>query len=243
MAVAKIPSVADISRSDAAKLRRAWLSPTYRGSFSSADKFYRMVNSKEDSEKLGLDYRPLYQQVVNVLETIPVYQQFIRPKKVREFRHVSYEGHPGGGSFIPGAGICFQVDLAEFPTSAAGMHYLLVMVDMWQMYVYGRPIETKSKGDVFKAIKSIIDDEHLDRINTISGDEGAEFVSNRGRLAALNIRYFVLSNRPKAFLAEERIRVIKYRLHRYLRQVLTSDWEKYVGQVKAEAAAKLWAEM
>ncbi len=194
-----------------------------------------MVNSKEDSEKLNLKFRPTYPQVVHVLESIPVYQQFIRPKKVREFRHVTYEGHPGGGSFIPGAGICFQVDLCEFPTSSTGMHYLLVMVDMWQMYVYVRPLETKGKKDVFDAIKSIIEDEHLDRINTISGDEGTEFVSNRERLLSdFDIRYIVLSNTPKAFLAEERIRVIKYRLHRYLRYTLTGDWEKHVDEVNSK---------
>jgi hypothetical protein len=226
-------SLADMKPSDVAKLRRAWLSPKYRGSFSSANKFYQMVNTEKDAQELDIRDYPTYEQVVRVLETIPVYQQFVKRKKVREFRHVSYEGHPGGGSFIPGAGICMQVDLAEFPTSPAGMHYLLVMVDMWQMYVYARPLETKSKAEVYKAIKAIKDEEHLDRINTISGDEGTEFTSNIGKLAKLGIRYFVLTNPPKAFLAEERIRVIKYRLHRYLRHALTSDWEKHVGEVNS----------
>ena len=214
---------------DAARLRRAWLNGKYRGSYTSAGKFHVIVN--QDAQQLGLQYRPTYSQIRQLLESIPNHQQFIRPRKVKNFRHVTYEGTEGGGSFIPGAGICFQGDLAQFPISDDNFLYALLLADMWQMYIYVRPLESKSASETLAAIKSIVDTEHLDRFNTLSTDEGEEFKANEAALGHMNIKWIRLSDQPKAFLAEERIRVLKFRLHRNLRQVLDSSWENYLQQV------------
>jgi hypothetical protein len=92
-------------------------------------------------------------------------------------------------------------------------------------------METKSKTETLKALKEIIAEEKLDNINTISGDAGLEFVTNKVALGDMDIKYFTMRNEHKGMIVEERISVIKYRFHRFLREALQSNWEKYVYQV------------
>jgi hypothetical protein len=95
-----------------AVIKKLWLDPNYRGSFSGIATFYRAL--KKDG-KLGKN--DSYEKVFDILTTIPSYQIHVRRSRKYETRHLNFTPRNSGENFIDGVGISFQMDLGVLPES------------------------------------------------------------------------------------------------------------------------------
>jgi len=65
-----------------------------------------------------------------------------------------------------------------------GFHYILLLVDLWDNYLYVEPLKRKTAKETLWALKKIIKTNHLDTISGIGCDEGSEFVVRNKLFAA-----------------------------------------------------------
>jgi hypothetical protein len=95
-----------------AVIKKLWLDPNYRGSFSGISSFYRAL--KKDG-KLGKN--DTYEKVFKLLQTIPSYQIHVRRSRNYETRHLNFMPKDSEENFIDGVGISFHMDLGVLPES------------------------------------------------------------------------------------------------------------------------------
>jgi hypothetical protein len=96
----------------AANIKKLWLDPNYRASYTGASTFYKAL--KNDG-KIKTNIK--YEKVVNLLETIPSYQMHVRRNRNLETRHLNFNPSESETNFIDGVGISFMMDLGFLPES------------------------------------------------------------------------------------------------------------------------------
>lgn len=216
------------TKTQANKIRRYWTDPKFEAAFAGSETFFRALRAR--ASELGLkDLK--YDEVVSVLNSIPAYIESVRKKKGYERRGLKFEADESGSSFVPSVGVSYHADLGEMPSSGEGDRYFLILVDLMNLYTYVSVLKSKEKGPVLKAIKKIIADNQLDRIDSIGTDRGSEFVSNKEALAKIGVRLYTLAGDHKSFIAERRLKDIKLRLYRAARNKFSGDWQTFLQQV------------
>lgn len=217
-----------MSKGQQAKIRRLWLDEKYRAGFSGAGNFFRAL--REDAGKLGLK-KLTYRQVLDTLDTIPTYVQVVKKKTGYERRGLKFEADETGDAFVASQGQSFHADLGEMPASDAGYRFFLLMVDLWDLYTYVKPLKSKEKAEVLEAIKDIRSENDLHTMDSIGVDKGSEFIYAKDALAKLGVRLYVLQGDHKAFQAERRLRDVKFRVYRAARSKFSNKWELYLQKL------------
>lgn len=172
------------------KLEELYTDPKYRGSFAGSSTFY-------DSIKKDFQAKNKYDNVVKLLSSIPTYIYHTRQFKHHETRHLQYVPEETGMSVVPGTGISFMGDLAEMPESK-GYRYFLILVDLFDNYLYTSPLKNKEASTVGKAILDIKKQFDL-TLSALSTDKGSEFKANKALFKKSGIALFFLTGRHKAF--------------------------------------------
>jgi hypothetical protein len=211
-----------------ATIRKLWLDASYRGSFTGAYNFYRCL--VEDSAVLKL--KPFtYATVLRALSGIATYQMSVRKKTRGPTRHVKYMAtKEGADAFIAGTGMDMHIDLGQLPKTEDNYNFYVLMVDLFDNYLYGEALHRKSKREVLKAIKKIVKDNGLSKLSRLGCDEGGEFWGNRNALAKMGITLYLLKGAHKAFVVEKYNGVLKNRLMRLAREKFTNDWPRFLQQ-------------
>jgi hypothetical protein len=93
-------------------IKKLWLDPNYRASFTGISTFYRAL--KKDGK---INENDSYQKVFDLLQTIPSYQIHVRRSRHYDTRHLNFQPKGLETNFIDGVGISFMMDLAVLPES------------------------------------------------------------------------------------------------------------------------------
>lgn len=189
------------------EFKKFWENPSNVGSFAGAR------YAKADLDRRG--YRTSQAKVLRLLKNIPTYAQYARLRRLGvATRHVRYDF---------GVGHVFQADLFYMP-DFGDYKYGLVLVDVFDSYIYARPLKTKSAADTRAALVDIIAKNSLHEMCCVGTDAGTEFTAQRKFLLSKKIRLHVFAGRHKAFVAERSIQRVKERLYPALRNTFSDDW-------------------
>lgn len=196
------------------EIRKWWKDSTFPGSYSGANTFY-----KELVRHLGKKRVPRYKTVLNVLQSIKAYQIHASYKDKKHLLHITN---------VDGVGLQLHIDLAFLPKYDDYTGYLLA-VDPWNNFIRTAPFKTKHASSIRAILETFLKDPVLKGLQTISSDEGSEFIGNvKYFKKTYNISWLFLKGDHKAFLPELYIRFTKNKSHPYLRDNLSKDWVKAI---------------
>ncbi len=123
----------------------------------------------------------------------------------------------------------WQADFAQMFKFGNFVGFLLC-VDVFSRKLFCRSVPSKTAEDMRNAFKSIFD-ECKDKPNKLETDQGGEFIGNKTFFKEQNVFFKIKTGRNKASYAEHGILLVKRRLFRLLRTLLTRDWPKYLENI------------
>lgn len=173
------------------RLKDLYTDPTYRASFAGSNTFFNAIKSDFKAKNK-------YAKVVKLLTSIPTYIYHTRQYRLHDSRHLKYIPDETGSNFIPGNNISFQGDLAEMPESN-GYRYFLLLIDLFDNYLYTVPLPNKTADVVGKAIVGVKNKFDL-TMSALSTDLGLEFQGSKTYLQKHDISLFYMRGKHKAFL-------------------------------------------
>ena len=103
-------------------------------------------------------------------------------------------------------------------------HYILLCIDIFSRYVWGRPLKTKRAKDVVEAFGSIVEEGRKPK--TLRSDAGSEYTNKviQNFLKNKGIHHYVTHNTTQASYAERVLKTIKTKLYRYMVSNYTSRY-------------------
>ena len=149
------------------RIKKLWLSDDYRASFSGSSTFYQAL--KEDNKIKDVTYN----DVQEVLRTIPTYQQHDRGRKNYDTRHVNFFPKSENASFVGGSQINYMADIGVMPKAPNGERYFLAIADLNTGFIYCHALKSKSPKPVLSAILSV--KSQAPKFVSLGTDEGSEF--------------------------------------------------------------------
>jgi hypothetical protein len=93
-------------------IKKLWLNPKYRASYTGATTFYRALRNDGKIKK-----NVKFEKVIQLLETIPSYQMHVRRSRNYDTRHLNFKPKDNTTNFVDGVGISFMMDLGILPES------------------------------------------------------------------------------------------------------------------------------
>ena len=195
------------------EIKKLWLSDDFPGHYSGINSlknnleyFYNVVVSKE--------------RLRRILHKIPNYQRHVRRRNKGPRRpYVVYR-----------YGELVQGDLAVM-WPYKGYQYFVLIVDVYSMNIFTRPLKTKLASEMKIALEDIFQNDLKLYPEKFETDQGGEFEAKQVRAYyKLNkIYYKTKTGINKASVAENGIKNIKRKLFMILRQNLSRDWVKYLS--------------
>jgi hypothetical protein len=195
----------------AEKIRSLWKDPTFVGSFTGLSTFLEALHEKN----INVSYRQLF----HIMKNVPEYVTTTRPRRKFPTRKMSVHGY----------GALWQADLAEMPIFE-DYKYFLLAIDIYSRKIFTYALKTKTSNEVSVAFDSLFD-EAGSKCNKLETDQGTEFIGNRSYFKRNNIYFRIKTGPHKASFAEHSIYVVKKRLYRLLRSLMSQNWPKYLPVV------------
>ncbi len=130
---------------------------------------------------------------------------------------------------VHGAFSLWQCDFAQMFQYGNFVGFLLC-VDVFSRKIFCRSVQSKSAESIKNAFKLIFD-ECQDKPDKLESDQGGEFLGNKTFFTKNKIFFKIKTGRNKASFAEHSILLVKRRLFRLLRTLLTRDWPKYLENI------------
>ena len=180
------------------KIKRLYLNPKFRGSFTGFETFNKALKNKYDKEK-----------VLNTLKTIPAYTQN-RPA-IHKFKRRKVIAYAVDEQFV-----IDLIDISKYSRQNRGCHFLLVVIDVLSKYLWIEGLKNKRADTTLDGFKKII--EKSGRIpKQIQCDKGNEFKGVfKSFCTSKGIKIFHVESELKACTVERVNRTILERIHRYL---------------------------
>ncbi len=130
---------------------------------------------------------------------------------------------------VHGVGLLWQSDLAEMH-EFDGKQYFLLCIDVYSHELYCEPLTSKTANEVRTAFEKIFKRAKL-KPEKLESDQGGEFRGNKKYFEQQKIFFKIKIGRNKASVAEYGIHLVKTRLFRLLRTLLSRNWPKYLQDV------------
>lgn len=193
------------------EVQKWWRDSSFSGSYSGANTFYN-----ELVRKFGAKNVPKYAQVLNILQKIKAYQIHASYNDKKHLLHVTN---------VDGVGLQLHIDLAFLKPPFDGYKGYLLAVDPWNNFIRTAPFKSKHASSIRSILETFLKDPVLKNLQTISSDEGKEFIGNvKYFKSKYNITWLFLTGENKAFLPELFIRFTKNKSHPYLRDHQSQNW-------------------
>jgi len=203
------------------KVVSLYVDPSFPGAFSGSVTFTQLLHTDA-----GINLK--YKDVLKILHSIPTFVQ--SAKRRYKFPRRSYN--------IQGFGELMQADLG-FLNESNGYIGFLICVDVFSYKIWGRMLKQKTADAVLNAFKSIYEEvneplpENLEKIPySMQFDSGTEFLNKHflSFLKAQGIWHSTKHGNLKAGVAEYSIFRLKRKLSMYMREKLTTRWDKYFSK-------------
>ena len=200
------------------EIRDLWKDPNFSGSFSGILTFQQQLlhdkNIKISTRRLR-----------HILTSLPDYLQHITRRK--HFPKRSYSVH-GWMNMI-------QADLTQPKPAFNGFKYLMVVIDVYTLYLWAMPLKDKRPKSIENEFRKIFESNGTPQ--ELATDEGGEFVGCKKYFESQNIFWSIKRGAHKAAFAELAIRWIKQKVFAYLHST-NQDKDEY-NWPKAVPAAVL----
>ena len=204
---------ADDPSETANEIRKLWRTPTFSGSFAGLATFQLALATEKNIQISRSELLKIMQKEENFL----IESQKIKKKFPRRQMNIH--------------GFCstWQADLAiMFPFN--GYIGFLLCIDVFSRNIFCARVKSKSAENIRNAFQYIFKTcgDTPDKLET---DRGTEFIGNRDFFKKKKIFLKFKTGPNKASFAEHGIMLVKRRLFRLLRALLTKNWPKYLYTV------------
>ena len=182
-------------------LERIYFDPKHKGAFGGPEKLYQVVK-KEGAFKLSLRDIRLWLQKQDAYS-------LHRPARYRFKRlHVITSG-------IDDLWDADLADVSNLTKHNKGIHFLLIVIDVFSRYLWVVPLKDKSSKTVITAFTEVFAGGRKPR--SIRTDKGAEFTNRwiKSFMKKTGVYLFPTKNEVKANYAERVIRTVKTMMYRY----------------------------
>jgi hypothetical protein len=195
------------------KLLELWRSPNFAGS-------YRGIKTFQILLKTDLNIDVSQDKLYKLLKTDPIF--IIHQTPQRKFLRRSYD--------LQNYGELVQADIA-YMFEYDSFKYFLLAIDCFSSKIFVVPLKSRDSSTVAKAFEKIFA-EFKSEIYELQTDRGKEFLGPCQKLfKQKHILYRKKIGKNKANYAENGILMVKRKLYKLLRGLLTQNWVKYLPKV------------